>query len=493
MPGDELPHGGQARARTPRRPQRRSWITRVSALSFGMSGVDNAIAVKPVTATAAGRAGARALPPGLLLGTLGIIGFSFSLPATRLAVADLDPWVVAFGRATVAAALAALYLLATGAPRPSREQARSLAIVAAGVVVGFPLLTSLALEAQTAAHGAVVIAILPAATAVAAVGARTSARAAPSGSRRAPAWSPCSPSSSPRAWAACGRRPVPARRGRPVRDRLRRGRRAEPHARRPDDDLLGARALRPAQASVTALAVALTGLHAGATAWSASPTSPSSRCSWASSPGTPGWPAAEWRASARSSSPSRCSPWAGRGAARRARRGGHVLTALAVLACVAATQRAAEDHPRGRMAVSTNAVGKSYPPRTYAVGREKIREYAFAVGETNPLHLDVEAARAAGYATSSRRRCSPSSTARRRRPGALRPEVGIDFARMVHGGQEFSWGPLVVAGDEIETTVTVKDISERSGTGFYVFESVSTNQDGDTVCVGTWTNIVRGG
>jgi drug/metabolite transporter (DMT)-like permease len=91
------------------------------------------------------------------------------LPATRLAVADLNPWVVAFGRAVVASALAAAYLLVTRAPRPTHEQVRSLAIVAAGVVVGFPLLTSLALEVQTAAHGAVVIAILPAATAVAAV------------------------------------------------------------------------------------------------------------------------------------------------------------------------------------------------------------------------------------------------------------------------------------------------------------------------------------
>lgn len=151
--------------------------------------MDNAIAATPVTASEP-RAGAAAgvapqaraaggvaprssrigtLPPGLLLGSLGIVGFSFSLPATRLAVADFDPWLVAFGRATVAAALAAAYLLATRAPRPTREQARSLAIVAAGVIVGFPLLTSLALEVQTAAHGAVVIAILPAATAVAAV------------------------------------------------------------------------------------------------------------------------------------------------------------------------------------------------------------------------------------------------------------------------------------------------------------------------------------
>jgi acyl dehydratase len=63
---------------------------------------------------------------------------------------------------------------------------------------------------------------------------------------------------------------------------------------------------------------------------------------------------------------------------------------------------------------------------------------------------------------------------------------------MVHGGQEFVWGQPVVAGDEITTTASVKDISERDGKGFYVFETVSTNQDGDTVATGTWTNIVRG-
>ncbi len=64
---------------------------------------------------------------------------------------------------------------------------------------------------------------------------------------------------------------------------------------------------------------------------------------------------------------------------------------------------------------------------------------------------------------------------------------------MVHGGQEFRWGPVVVAGDEITSTTTVKDIFERVGMGFYVFESVSQNQRGETVCTGTWTNIVRGG
>jgi drug/metabolite transporter (DMT)-like permease len=141
-----------------------------------MADSDNAIAAARVTLSGAaslaggsrGTATAR-LPAGFALGALGILGFSFSLPATRLAVADLNPWLVAFGRATIAALLAAAYLFATRAPRPQRRQLRSLAVIVAGVVVGFPLFTSLALEVETAAHGAIVIAILPAATAVAAV------------------------------------------------------------------------------------------------------------------------------------------------------------------------------------------------------------------------------------------------------------------------------------------------------------------------------------
>jgi drug/metabolite transporter (DMT)-like permease len=108
-------------------------------------------------------------PPGLLLGFLGVLAFSFSLPATRLAVADLDPWVVAFGRAVVAGLLAVVVLRVTKARRPTNAQRRGLAIVGAGVIVGFPLFTSLALHHVPAAHGAVVVGVLPAMTAVAAV------------------------------------------------------------------------------------------------------------------------------------------------------------------------------------------------------------------------------------------------------------------------------------------------------------------------------------
>lgn len=106
---------------------------------------------------------------GLALGAVGVLAFSLSLPFTRISVQQLDPWFVAFGRAVGAGLLAWAYLWLTGAPRPTRAQWRRLAVVAAGVVVGFPMFTSLALTTQTSAHGAVVIAVLPAMTAIFAV------------------------------------------------------------------------------------------------------------------------------------------------------------------------------------------------------------------------------------------------------------------------------------------------------------------------------------
>ena len=138
-------------------------------------------------------------------------------------------------------------------------------------------------------------------------------------------------------------------------------------------------------------------------------------------------------------------------------------------------------------------IGKEYPPVLYAVGREKIKEFARATGEENPLHLDHEAARAAGHADV----VAPPMFAvvyalPAVGPALFDPEVGVDFARMVHGGQEFTWGPLVVAGDEIATTVSVEQIEDRGPMRFFVFRSESVNGDGARVCTGLWTNIVRG-
>jgi acyl dehydratase len=129
---------------------------------------------------------------------------------------------------------------------------------------------------------------------------------------------------------------------------------------------------------------------------------------------------------------------------------------------------------------------------TYAVGREKVREYAHAVGETQPLYLDVEAARAAGFDDV----VAPPMFAAVYCTGAVwpaltDPEVGLDFARMVHGGQEFAWHAPVVAGDEITTEAEHTDTSERGGLKFFTFTTRSVNQRGELVCEGTWTNIVR--
>jgi acyl dehydratase len=145
------------------------------------------------------------------------------------------------------------------------------------------------------------------------------------------------------------------------------------------------------------------------------------------------------------------------------------------------------------VAVKTEAIGKRYPPFSYEVGKEKIAEYARVIGAENPVHFDREAARDAGF----RDVVAPPMfavvySAPAMAPGIFDPEVGIDFARMVHGGQEFAWGEPVVSGDVITTTAEVTDVSERDGRGFYVFESVSVNQDDEEVVRGTWTNIVRG-
>ena len=144
------------------------------------------------------------------------------------------------------------------------------------------------------------------------------------------------------------------------------------------------------------------------------------------------------------------------------------------------------------MAIDMQAVGRTFDPHAYTVAREKIGEYAHAVGETNEQHLDLDSARAAGYPDL----VAPPMFAVVYCSSAIEqalfdPAVGIDFAMLVHGAQEFEWGPLVFAGDEITTQIAVAEIYERIGMAFYVFESRSTNQHGAEVCRGTWTQIVR--
>ena len=129
---------------------------------------------------------------------------------------------------------------------------------------------------------------------------------------------------------------------------------------------------------------------------------------------------------------------------------------------------------------------------TYLVGREKIREYASAVGETDPRFHDVEAAQAAGFGDL----VAPPMFAcvyswRALGPAVLDPEVGIDFSRLVHGGQDFTWHAPVVAGDEITTEAEFTGREKKGELNVFTFTTRSVNQRDELVCEGTWTNIVR--
>src|SRR5688500_2099795 len=105
------------------------------------------------------------------------------------------------------------------------------------------------------------------------------------------------------------------------------------------------------------------------------------------------------------------------------------------------------------MALKTDVVGKGFPSAEYEVGREKIREFANAVGETSSVHQDRDAAREAGF----RDVVAPPMfcvvySAPAMGPVILDPEVGINLATMLHGSQEFEWDEPVCSGDVITTT-----------------------------------------
>jgi drug/metabolite transporter (DMT)-like permease len=124
-----------------------------------MSALDNATGASPITL----------LSSAALWGGLGVLAFSFSLPATRLAVEDLPAPVVGLGRALVAAALAAALLAWRREALPARRDLPRLLATGLGVVVGFPHFSSLALRELTSAHATVIVGLLPAATAACAV------------------------------------------------------------------------------------------------------------------------------------------------------------------------------------------------------------------------------------------------------------------------------------------------------------------------------------
>jgi acyl dehydratase len=147
------------------------------------------------------------------------------------------------------------------------------------------------------------------------------------------------------------------------------------------------------------------------------------------------------------------------------------------------------------MAVNVLFTGRTYPPTVpYAVGREKIREFAEAVGAGDVVHVDQVQARARGYADV----IAPPTfavliTQQCDRQLIADPEAGIDFTRVVHGEQRFVHHRPLTAGDEIVAVLTVDSVRQVGGHSWVTTRSELSTTDGEPVCTATSTLVIRGG
>ncbi len=146
------------------------------------------------------------------------------------------------------------------------------------------------------------------------------------------------------------------------------------------------------------------------------------------------------------------------------------------------------------MPVNPELQGRVFPPTApYLVGREKVREFARAVFATNPVNLDVAAASAAGYADI----VAPPTFAVVVQELTLaqllsEPDAGIDFSRVVHGDQRFSYSRPILAGDELTATLTVTSVKTLGGNAMVTAESSIVDAAGAHVVTATSSLVVRG-
>ncbi|BDZ65112.1 UPF0336 protein [Agromyces mangrovi Wang et al. 2018] len=139
-------------------------------------------------------------------------------------------------------------------------------------------------------------------------------------------------------------------------------------------------------------------------------------------------------------------------------------------------------------------MGREFAPtEPYLVGREKVREFARAVFATSPIHFDPEAARAAGHADVVAPPTFPVVVQEHTLAQLLaEPDAGIDFSRVVHGDQRFSYSRAVVAGDELTATLAVTSVKTLGGNAMVTAESTMTDASGDHVVTAISTLVVRG-
>lgn len=146
------------------------------------------------------------------------------------------------------------------------------------------------------------------------------------------------------------------------------------------------------------------------------------------------------------------------------------------------------------MPVNASVEGRVYPPTDpYLVGREKVREFARAVFAGHPIHTDPEAARAAGYADVVAPTTFPIVVTAATLEQLLADEdAGVDFTRVVHGDQRFSYSRPIVAGDELTATMTITSVKSIGGHSMVTSQTAIADATGAHVVTATSTLVVRG-
>ena len=143
--------------------------------------------------------------------------------------------------------------------------------------------------------------------------------------------------------------------------------------------------------------------------------------------------------------------------------------------------------------INPDIQGRTLPPTApYLVGREKIREFSRAVFATNPINTDPDAARAAGYDDVVAPTTFPIVIQQLTLDQLLaEPDAGIDFSRVVHGDQRFSYVRPIVAGDELTGELTVTSIKSLGGNSMITAETVITDAAGERVVTAISTLVMR--
>ena len=146
------------------------------------------------------------------------------------------------------------------------------------------------------------------------------------------------------------------------------------------------------------------------------------------------------------------------------------------------------------MALNQDYIGKVYPAGpAYEVGREKIREFAIAVGDQNPAYHDEEAARALGHRDIIAPPTFPFVISMRASAVAMfDPGLGLDYSRVVHGEQRFSYTRPVTAGDRLVVVTTIENIRVAAGNDILTTRADISTEDGGPV-VTTWSVTVARG